>query len=306
MNYSRRAYGDFSVIICSGSCQTSTLYNAADEICVSQSALSHQISKLEHELGIQLFKRTTRAVYLTPAGNEFVKYAAHIISEVSRAKHAMRQYTLAERGELIIGSIPIIGLLGIASDIAFFQGDCPNLQVNIQEDFSSQLLDMLLSSAIDVAIMTPPSNSEDYNNIIFSPLICDKLVLTIPADHPLSKKELIDLSETKNEKFIFMKPNNGLHTIALDACRNSGFEPHIVHQNSQVETVLSFVAAGVGVALMTLRVAKFFHTLSYQIIKINNAPKRITALAYLRQNSHSPAITAFRSFMMKRYNLSSL
>lgn len=70
--------------------------HAAAEICVSHSTLSHQINKLEEELGVPLFKRTTRTVYLTPAGKEFILYAKRIISQIQQTKQAMRQFQTAE------------------------------------------------------------------------------------------------------------------------------------------------------------------------------------------------------------------
>lgn len=275
---------------------------AADEICVSQSALSHQICKLEDELGVQLFRRTTRAVYLTPAGERFVEHAARILADITRTKQMMRQYAVAECGEIIIGAIPTIGLLGLAAEIAAFQNSHPNLSLSIQEDFSARLLDMLLAFAVDVAIMTLPTNKETYSDINFYPLICDELVLTVPAAHRLADKPVIDLSDIKDEKFIVMKPGNGLRGIALEACHSAGFEPNIIYQSSQVETTLAFVAAGAGVALMTSKVARFLKNIPYKIVKINNAPKRVTVLACLQQNFPSPAAAAFCSFMRDRYH----
>lgn len=277
--------------------------HAADDICVSQSALSHQISKLEEELGVQLFKRTTRAVCLTPAGKEFVENATRIMADINKTKHAMRKYALAERGEIIIGAIPTIGLLGLTADIASFQSIYPNLRLIIQEDFSGRLLDMLLNAEVDVALMTPPPNNEEYPSLNFYPLINDEIVLAIHPEHPLAKKATIELSETKDEKYIFMKPNNGLRAITLDACHNAGFEPNIVYQSSQVETVLALVASGMGITLITSRIANFLKNLSYKIVRINNAPKRVTALAIPQHNDHSPATKIFCSFMLEQYKV---
>ena len=116
---------------------------------------------------------------------------------------------------------------------------------------------MLLTSEIDAAIMTPPMNIEAYNNIDFYPLIRDRLVLVVHPDHPLAAKATINLCDMKDEKFILMNANNGIHTVALETCRNAGFEPNVVLQSRQVETVLGFVAAGLGSTLIAFRVAKF-------------------------------------------------
>lgn len=272
--------------------------NAANEICVSQSALSHQINKLEDELGVQLFKRTTRTVYLTPAGKEFVAYAKRIISEIRQSKQAMRQYATAEHGELLIGAIPTIGLLKLTSTIAAFQRMHPHLHIDIHEDFSGKLLEMLQNFEIDAALATLPEEKEIYGNIVFYPLINDQLVLTIPPNHPLAKKKTIDLAEAKGEKFIMMKPNNGLYDISIDACRKVGFEPIVMYQSSQVDTVLGLVSEEMGIALMTSRIAAALDKGTYTIVSLRDAPCRVTALAVLKQNHAAAAINAFRVFML--------
>ncbi len=266
--------------------------HAAAAISISQSTLSHQVAKLEEELGIRLFERSTRSVSLTPAGKEFVSYAANILTEIDRAKRAMQEHVTVERGEVIIGAIPIIGILGLTSVIVSFQNAYPNLHLDIREDASDRLWEALQGSEIDVALMTPPQNCEQFQDFHFYSLLSDELVLIVNQGHPLSKKRIIDLGEARQEKFILMKANYGMLRVSQDACRSAGFEPAVVYQSSQVETIASLVAEGVGVTLLTSRVAKALKRQSIAIVKLHNAPKRITALAVPR-SQHSPAVTAF-------------
>lgn len=277
--------------------------HAAAEVCISQSTLSHQIGKLEEELGVRLFERTTRNVSLTPAGKEFIACAANVLTEIAQAKRAMQEFIAVERGQLVIGAIPIIGFLGLTSVIASFQRAYPNLHLEIREDASDQLLESLQTSEIDVALMTPPSNYEQYDDIHFYPLIEDDLVLIVNQGNPLSKKRMIDLAELKNEKHICMKATYGMLRVNLEACHDAGFKPNIVYQSSQVETISALVAEGLGVSLLTSRVAKSLKKPSIKIVKIHNAPKRITALAVSQNNNLSPAIKAFCKFVFDRYTL---
>jgi Transcriptional regulator len=277
--------------------------HAANAVCISQSALSHQIGNLEEELGVQLFKRTTRAVYLTPAGKEFVEYASRIVSETARARHAMRQHATAESGELILGIIPTIGLLGLTADIAGFQNIYPQLQLTIKEEYSEQLLGKLLANEIDVALLTPPADCKEFKDVDFYPLITDKLVLVVHSGHPLAAQKSIDLSDMKEEKFIFMNANSGLHKESLEVCRNAGFEPNVILQSRQVETVLGFVAAGLGSTIIAYRAAKFLKKPSHALVHFNNAPKRITALAILKNNHFFSAVKLFQAFMLKQFKV---
>jgi LysR family hydrogen peroxide-inducible transcriptional activator len=273
--------------------------HAADEICVAQSTLSQQVGKLEEELGVLLFQRTTRTVNLTPAGREFITYAMKIMAEIHQAKQAMQDHITVERGEISIGAIPIIGILGLTSLIASFQKSYPNLHVELLEDASGRLIELLQASEIDVAFLTPPSHCEQYENLAFYPVIQDELVLVVNQGHSLAKKKIMDLGEAKSEKYICMKPNYGMLRISLEACHNAGFEPNVVYQSSQVETIMALVAEGLGVALLTTQVAKSLKKPSISIIKIYNAPKRITALAIPQRNHLNPAVNAFYAFTMQ-------
>lgn len=113
----------------------------------------------------------------------------------------------------------------------------------------------------------------------------------------------IDLSEMKDEKFIFMNANSGLRRESLEVCLNAGFEPNVVLQSRQVETVLGFVAAGLGSTIIASRVAKFLKKSAYALVNFNNAPKRVTALAIPKNNHYSPTVKLFRSFMLERYKV---
>ena len=278
--------------------------HAADAICIAQSTLSHQINKLECELGVRLFDRTTRKVSLTSAGKEFITHAAKIIAEIKLANQNMQQHVVLERGEIKIGAIPILGLLGLTTIIASFQKKHPAVHLEIVEDASDRLLETLLSSEINVAFLTPPQNYEQYEDIQFYPLISDNLVVIVNRDHPIAKKKSIDLTELKDENYICMKLNYGMRRISINACHTAGFEPNIVYETSQVETISSLVGEGMGIALLTSRVAMSVKKPTISIVNLRNAPKRITSLAVPQRDHLSPVVTAFRRFALDHFSYS--
>ena len=98
---------------------------AAEEIRTSQSSLSQQIGKLENELGISLFMRTTRSVQLTPAGAEFVTHAKRIMAEVAKARLCINEYVSIEKGNLTLGVIAVVGHSNIPKLIVSFQNNFP-------------------------------------------------------------------------------------------------------------------------------------------------------------------------------------
>lgn len=268
---------------------------AAAEICVSQSTLSQQIEKLEKELGVRLFERTTRSVRLTQAGQEFVSYARRILADVDQARNAMQMYTSMLTGQITVGAIPIIGHLGLTKMLASFQSTYPKVRLIIHENGSVILLDMLCALNLDVALLTPPRLAP--RSVIFYPLLTDRVVLVTSRRHPLAAYAMVDLAAARHEAFILMKAGFGMLRICLDACHAVGFEPNVIFQSSEINTILGLVEAGMGVTLLTRRLAMSFGPRDVALIDLNQPIYRTTALAVLRQaQQHAPVVAAFLKY----------
>ncbi len=177
---------------------------AAEHLFVSQAALSQQIKKLEAELGIELFVRTTRSVQLSPAGEEFNVFAKRILSEIEQSRIAVLEHTDLKKGYLKIGAIRTITYLGITAEIAAFQKEYPGIHLQLFEENTDELIKKLNTYEIDVAFINAPFVSQ--NDFDFYPLITDKLVLVIPSSHVLANRKVLhSLSEVSKEKFLVMK-----------------------------------------------------------------------------------------------------
>lgn len=113
---------------------------ASMEINVSQSTLSHQIRKLEDELGVKLFIREPRSVRLSPAGEEFLEHTRKILAAIKTSQEAMQQYTNYIKGHLSIGAIPTIAYLGFNRIITKFIQSYPGISVEIHEANTDDLL----------------------------------------------------------------------------------------------------------------------------------------------------------------------
>ncbi|WP_411738513.1 LysR family transcriptional regulator [Peribacillus sp. S4] len=276
---------------------------AAEEICVSQSTLSQQITKLEGELQVKLFNRTTRVVRPTSAGHEFILYAKRILSEIERAKQCMQEYVGLSRGKVKIGAINSIGDTNLPSLIVSFQKIYPGLNLSIVEEGSYKLLEMLETSEIDLAILTPPLDRNIKDVIDTYPLIDDELVLIMAKDHHLANKEKCDLKDVASEKFIFPSRNHSAFNVAFEACRDAGFEPEIVCESSHLYARFSFVSQGMGVALVSSKVVNSSIKNSISVIRLTKAIKKPTVVALLKHPHHSPPVIAFRDFVLNSVHI---
>ena len=127
---------------------------AANAINISQPSLSLQINKLEEELGIKIFERTTRTVRLTPAGTDFIKHALRILSEVEQAKQTIQEHLSTNRGYIKVGLFPVISHYHLTTTISQFQKNYPGIKLDFIEYECEKLHSMILASEIDIAILS--------------------------------------------------------------------------------------------------------------------------------------------------------
>jgi len=282
--------------------QYQSFTRAAEEINISQSSLSQQINKLENELGIKLFERTTRNVHLTPAGDEFVLHAKRIMAEISAAKRTIQEYLSIERGNINLGVFPVIGHFQLTSLLASFHNNFPRVKLHLTEAECEILLNLLKESKIDAALL---SEMDSDSFITYHRLINDEIVLVTSNLHPLATHQTIDLRELSKEKFIIVPPTSGLYKNFAGACRKAGFEPEVLYHCTQVTTTLGLVRENLGVAVLSSQVAMKYLHLGLSIIRlIPTVPRRIS-LAVPKNAQLSPTLKVFIKFTQQWANLKS-
>jgi len=230
----------------------SSFTRAAEEINISQSSLSQQISTLEKELGINLFVRTTRSVYLTSVGQDFVTHAMRIMSEVNATHQCMQEYLSVDKGQLTIGVIPVVGHYPIPELLAGFNRDFPGVKLSLIENQDDSLLEMLDSSKLDAAIVQHADIDSPFQ---YFPLYTDRMVLLASSKNHLASKKSVELKELKKEKFILTPLTSGHQHDFIKACKHEGFEPKILMTCSSVKTMLGLARENMGVTVLSSKVA---------------------------------------------------
>jgi|HigsolmetaAR203D_1030402.scaffolds.fasta_scaffold03482_5 LysR family hydrogen peroxide-inducible transcriptional activator len=272
---------------------------ASEEINISQSNLSYQIKKLEDELGVRIFTRTTRSVQLTPAGEEFVAFARRMLNEIDQIKARMLEYGNLKRGSIRVGAIPIITPLGITPVIARFQRTYPGIHVQLIEENSDLLVRRMMNQEIDVAFITSPFESQQQFD--FYPVINDRLVLIVSPDNPLAKRRKVKLAELANEKFLMIKQSSALRDELIQACIKEGFRPNIIFESTHSETLTGLVEEGIGVAFFAERAARYIaKSARIKIVNLDTNIRRVTGLAVAHHNT--PLSTnAFVRFVLEQF-----
>ncbi|MBP1156225.1 MULTISPECIES: LysR family transcriptional regulator [unclassified Paenibacillus] len=270
---------------------------AAEKLHIAQPSLSQQLSKLEKEIGVLLFQRTTNSVEATHAGTVFVEKAQKILDMVEQLKKEMEDISQMRKGRLVVGSLPITGAHVLPLVLPVFQARYPEIDIVLVEETTFNLEQLTASGKADISLLSLPliDDALDYEAVIE-----EEIVLAVPKTHPLARHtadghgNVIDIAELRDEPFITLKRGQGFRQITLNLCQKGGFTPNIVFESSNIETVQSLVAAGMGIAFVPHMVSRGrWSELAPAYLPLSFRPTRTLVVAYRKGRYLSKAVVAF-------------
>jgi DNA-binding transcriptional LysR family regulator len=233
--------------------ETQSFTRAAQEAFVVQSALSQQVRKLEDELGVTLFERTTRSVSLTPAGEALLPLVHEVLAGVDQIKIDAQAISGTIAGRLTVGMMEVPSeSLDVSALMATFHARYPEVTVTLRSGGSDLLVDAVLTRKLDVAVVGSNVVSAT-GRLFFTELFEEPLVAVLPAGHALAGNPSVLLHELAVQPFIDFPPGYGLRHETdrgfSDVSRRVAFEV------TRVDEVIQFVRKGLGVALLPESVA---------------------------------------------------
>jgi DNA-binding transcriptional LysR family regulator len=222
---------------------------AARRLLVSQPSLSRQIQILEQEVGATLFERGTRSVVLTSAGHEYLNQTREILQRIDAASEIARRAARGESGRLHIGFYYLAGLDVLPPILKAFRRQYPDVALELLELPSAVQQVELRKGNLDVGIVREPTT---VRNLAAEPIYSEDLVAVLPASHRLARRAGVRLADLSGESFIMVPRSDGaaLYDIVISACAAAGFSPHVIQGVRQFVTVVSLVAADMGVAIL--------------------------------------------------------
>lgn len=222
---------------------------AAERLGMAQAPLSQQIKLLEQRLGTQLFHRTTRTVRLTSAGETFLWHAQELLDNVDRAIAHTRSISGEKTGRIVVGGVQTSLSQFLPPIIASFRKSWPAVIVDVVPLGTAEQLRTLESGKINVAFIRP---TEETGFMRMERLSSEGFVAAVYRDHPLAKRNHIELADFTGERLIGYAPVLGASYsgVVLDSLRQAGVHPNVVQECSHTLSVLTLVAAGVGIAIV--------------------------------------------------------
>ncbi|MFB9275211.1 LysR family transcriptional regulator [Cohnella cellulosilytica] len=278
---------------------------AAEKLHIAQPSLSQQLSKLEKELGVLLFKRSTNSVELTHAGDVFVKKAQQIIDMTDQLRREMEDIADMRKGRLVVGSLPMTGAHVLPHVLPAFREAYPNIEIVLIEETTRQLEQLTASGGTDVSLLSLPLVEP---SLAYLPVIEEGICLAVPPDHPLAQPQYrdkeISVALLKDEPFVLLKKGQGFRLIAHDLCAAAGFDPRVVFESANIDTVQALVAAGMGVAFLPKMVTRSdWQGPAPVYLKLEGSPTRTLVIAYRKgrylSNAAEAFISTFRSTIAK-------
>lgn len=230
---------------------------AAARLHLAQSPLSQTIRRLERELGVSLFDRSTRSVALTPAGRALLPHAHRIFDELELARHCTRAVSGELYGAITIGFSGALNLRTLPPLTRAVRRRYPQVTVNpVAGVLTRDAVVQLERGSLDLAFVALPL---DPSPKLHSRLIArEPLGVALPIDHPRAGDSAIDLTDLADADFITLPAasGSGLREVGVGACVSAGFRPRVVQEISDPFMILTLVAAGVGVSLISDGVAQ--------------------------------------------------
>ncbi len=271
--------------------ECNTYFDAAEELNISQSALSKQIIKLEKELGVALLDRSRRKASLTPAGETFYQDALALRRQYETMNRHMKKYQIftGNKNELRVGTLPILTQYGLTAHFRQFTESHPDIHLILDEVEENDLKKGLLSSQYDLIICREQMIA-DQSDISSVYLADDELVTVLPVGHPLDGPA--SLSALADESFILMNRYTSVYQICQALFANVPVHPQIL-RTGRVESIISAVAIGEGVSLLPYSNFKLFHHEHVKTLPLTPPVKLPVVIAGMKRRINSSICQEF-------------
>lgn len=263
---------------------------AAARLHMSQSPLSQQIRLLERDLGVTLFDRSTRSVRLTAAGRTLLEPARQVLAAASVARRAARAAGKGEIGRVSVGFAGTSSAVLLPLLTRAVADELPGIELALEGPlFSGETVGRISDGTLDAGFATVSDVPGLQTRLVRE----DPLLVALPDVHPLASASAVDLRDLAEERFVAFPAARGSQVRALStrSCAEAGFTPTVVQEAPDSFSLVSLVAAGVGVALVVeaARAIALEHVI---LVPLKGTPPVLPVSLVWRQGHGSPALDA--------------
>ena len=291
--------------------QEKSFSKAADRLCVSQPALSMAIRRLEDQLGMPIFDRSTRPVSLTAAGEAYLDYIRQSQFLAEEMEQRMEDIRNVNTGTIRLGGSHYLNAYILPDMLTGFLKEYPNIQIELVEDSSAVLSQMLANRELD---LTFNCNSRFMMDFERYPAFQDNVLLAVPKRFPVNRSlsgsltaqevaaglhlspehPAVSLAAFQHTDFLLLNTGNNLHDRAMALFQEAGFRPRVRLELAQLVTAYRLAAAGLGAAFISDRLVKETED---QLLYYKLDPRQSIRTFYMLLPNRRYTSTAVRRFI---------
>ena len=271
---------------------------AAERLCMTQPPLSQAILALEQELSVSLFRRTKRHVALTPVGEHLLAHATRLLAEAEAFPGLARQLARGEIGSLRLGFVTTADYSLLPELVSRYDATYPDVKVSLREMTSDVQIQALLQGEIDAGLIIP-LHATLHASLAYLRLIREPLVLAIPEGWLDSGRlkpfnDRLRLQDIAGEPLIIFPRSSApaFHDLITSYFTRNGIEPTIGQEAIEMQTIISLVSAGMGVALVPGSLKKLGR-FGVRYIALQGDPPLIETGISWRREDPSPTVKRF-------------
>lgn len=267
--------------------QLRKLSAAAQQLSITQSAVSVLIRQMEEGLGTRLFDRTTRSLQATRAAEEAIVVTERILRDLDSLGTGLRDLTALRRGRVSVAVTPTLGEIVLPGPLRRFAAQHPEVHVSVDDCAPDQFVSRIVSGHVDFGIGTPEQSAADVDT---RTLRRDHLALVVPRTHPLAGQRQVRWSQLGGHAVITVRPGYGIRPLIDATAARAGVALNVVNEVAFLATALWMADCGLGAAIMPAAYAT--HGASPQRVVLPLSAPRVSrdvALVTKRGRSLSPA-----------------
>ena len=273
--------------------EAGSVSRAAEDMGLTQSAVSHALSSLEEDFGFKLLTRSRAGVRLSSEGKRILPAIRDILSAEERLRETVSSIHGLSTGTIRVASFSSVAVHWLPAMLKAFQEQYPQIRFKLLNGDYHDVEQWLEEGAVDLGFVSLPTRAPGK----VTPLMEDRLLVILPKDHPLASLDSFPIGYARQETFISLLESSD-HDLrrALDA---EGIRPHIRFITKDDYAIIAMVEQGLGIAIMPELLLRG-RTDNIAALELKPQARRTIALAVTEQGQQSPAARMFADFVIER------
>jgi len=220
---------------------------AALALGMSQPALTRTLQRVEHAVGVELFRRSTRKVEITPAGQEFVALANRILADLRISFESMRDIADEQRGQVIVSTVMSVAYTQLPGFVAGYRASRSRIEFQVREGVHGTVLDDVRSGVADLGLTYVDDVPPEFTSLALGR---EAFHIVMPKSHPLAARKTLALADIADHAMVSLPREAQTRRMLDGAASAAGLTLQHAVMVSQFATVMQFVHAGVGLAVV--------------------------------------------------------